>query len=298
MACSFHPVKRLAALAFSMGLAMGGVASAAPEYVSGGKLLLTGGVSTIEGSAGGGLSTWALIGGQETRDGVGAAAFATYVPLPNYSLTDMGVAVGVFDRLELSYAHQEFDTGQTGARLGLGKGFSFDQDVVGAKLRLFGDAVYDQDQWTPQVAVGLQVKANDQAAILRAIGAKSADGVDFYVSATKLLLAQSLVLSGTVRLTKANQTGLLGFGGDRDNDYSPQFEGSAGYLVTRHLAVGAEYRTKPDNLGFAKESDWADLFAAYAFCPHLSATLAYADLGPIATFRNQRGVYVSLQAGF
>jgi len=62
--------------------------------------------------------------------------------------------------------------------------------------------------------------------------------------------------------------------------------------------VGAEVRTKPNNLGFAKEDDWYDVFAAYAINKHLSATLAYADLGSIATFNNQRGVYVSLQAGF
>jgi len=278
--------------------ALAGAAAAAPEYVSGGKLLLTGGVSNIEGAGGGGLATWAVITGQETRDGIGGDAHATWVSLPGYHLRDYGLAAGFYDRLELSYTREEFDTDSTGGKLGLGDGFTFDQDVYGAKLRLFGDAVYDQDRWTPQVAVGVQYKVNDKAAIIHAVGGKSADGVDYYVTATKILLDQSLVLSGAVRLTKANQTGLLGFGGDRSDNYSAQFEGSAGYLVTRHLAVGAEYRTKPDNLGFAKEDNWADLFAAYAFCPHLSATLAYVDLGSIATFRNQRGLYVSLQAGF
>ena len=30
--------------------------------------------------------------------------------------------------------------------------------------RLFGDAVYDQDHWTPQVAVGAQIKSADHKA--------------------------------------------------------------------------------------------------------------------------------------
>jgi outer membrane receptor protein involved in Fe transport len=90
----------------------------------------------------------------------------------------------------------------------------------------------------------------------------------------------------------------LGFGGDKSNAYSPQFEGSAGYLLTRHLVVGGEYRTKPDNLGFAKENDWWDLFAAYAINKHLSVTAAYTNLGDIATFRNQNGLFASIQAGF
>lgn len=38
-------------------------------FRNGGRLLLTGGVSTIEGAGGGGLVPWALIGGYGTRDG-------------------------------------------------------------------------------------------------------------------------------------------------------------------------------------------------------------------------------------
>ena len=59
-----------------------------------------------------------------------------------------------------------------------------------------------------------------------------------------------------------------------------------------------EYRTKPDNLVGLKEDDWVDVFAAYAINKHLSVTAAYADLGQIVTFKGQRGLYLSLQAGF
>jgi hypothetical protein len=270
----------------------------AAEVEPGGKLLLTGGVSALEGGAGGGLATWALIGGNETSRGVGGSVHATYVNVPDYELRSAGVTVGLFDRVELSLARQEFDTGATGAKLGLGEGFTFKQDIAGVKVRLIGDAVYDQDSWLPQVAVGAQIKQNNQNAIIHAVGGQSDMGVDYYAAATKLLLDKSLVVSGAVRLTKANQTGLLGFGGDKNNQYKAQFEGSAGWLVSKRLLIGAEYRTKPDNLGFAKEDDWADVFVAYAFNKTLSVTAAYADLGDIATFKNQRGLYVSLQAGF
>lgn len=283
---------------FALGLASGGVAHAQGGLTDGGKLLLTGGVTNIEGAAGGGLASWAVITGYETRDGVGANVHATYVSVPDYSLRDYGVAVGFFNRLELSYAREEFDTGSTGGRLGLGDGFTFDQDVVGAKVRIIGDAVYDQDSALPQISAGAQFKHNDRGAIIHAVGGKSDTGVDYYLAATKVLLDQSLVLDGTIRMTKANQTGLLGFGGDRSNAYHAEFEGSAGYLVSKRLLVGGEYRTKPSNLGFARETDWWDFFAAYAVNKHLSATLAYADLGSIATFKDQHGVYVSLQAGF
>lgn len=73
----------------------------------------------------------------------------------------------------------------------------------------------------------MQYKSNNRSALLSAIGARSADGVDFYIAGTKLLLAESLLLNATVRATKANQFGLLGFGGDQNGGYSAQFEGSA-----------------------------------------------------------------------
>jgi hypothetical protein len=263
-----------------------------------GKLLATGGVTQVEGTGGSGLVPWALITGYGTQDAIGANAHFTYIRLPDFELRSYGVAVGLFDRVEVSYARQAFDTGGTGTRLGLGHGFTFNQDIVGAKVRLFGNAVYDQDWFLPQVAIGAQYKSNDRGAVLHAIGARDADGVDFYVAATKLLLGESLLLNGTIRATRANQFGLLGFGGDKNNGYSAQFEGSAALLLTRQLAIGADYRTKPSNLSFAKEDNAVDAFVAYFFNKNLSATLAYVGLGDIALQKNENGVYLSLQAGF
>lgn len=269
-----------------------------PENRTGGKLLLTGGVSTIEGSGGGGLATWAVTTGYGAQDGIGGNVHATYVNLPDYELRSWGVATAFWDRLEVSVARQEFDTGATGAALGLGSGFTFTQDIIGLKVKLVGDAVYDQDTWLPQIAVGVQHKSNDQGAIIAAVGGRDDEGTEYYIAATKLFLAESLLVSGAVRFTDANQTGLLGFGGDLNDDLEPQFEGSVGYLLNRNLAIGAEYRTKPDNLGFAGEDDWFDVYAAWAPNRHFSVTAAYVDLGSIVTFEDQRGLYLSLQVGF
>lgn len=270
----------------------------ADEPTASGKLLLTGGVSQVEGSAGGGLVPWAVIGGYGTGGQIGGSIHDTYVHTQDFALNTYGVAVGVANRVELSLARQTFDTRNAGAQLGLGQGFTFNQEIFGVKARVLGDAVLDQDTWIPQVSVGTQFKHNEQGAVVEAIGARSNSGTDFYVSATKLLLAESTLLNATVRETKANQFGLLGFGGDKSNAYHAEFEGSAAYLVTRKIAVGAEYRTKPDNLGFAREQNAYDAFAAWAPNKYVSLTLAYVSLGDVATFRNQRGVYVSLQAGF
>jgi hypothetical protein len=264
----------------------------------GGKLVLTGGVTSVEGAAGGGLATWSVITGNETNAGIGASVNATYVPLADFSLTALGAKIGWRDRVELSFQHLTFDTRDAGAALGLGRGFRFDENVVSAKVRVVGDAVYDQDRILPQISVGVQYKVANRGAIIRAVGGRQSRGTDFYVSATKVVLSRSLVLDATVRFTKANQFGLLGFGGDRDNSYRPQFEGSAGVLLTPRLVVGAEYRSKPNNLGFAREQDGYDVFAAWAPVRNITFTAAYTDLGDIATFRGQRGAFLSLQGAF
>ncbi len=288
-------LRLLTALALTVAF---GAPAAADELRNGTKLLLTGGVSTIEGSGGGGLSTWATTTGYGDDEGIGGNVHGTLVSLPDFEFTTWGVAGAAFDRVEFSYARQSFDTQDAGAALGLGKGFTFNQDVFGVKVVVLGDAVYDQDRWLPQVAVGAQYKKNDQGQIIAAVGGLDDEGVDYYVAATKLLLDKSLLVSGTVRMTKANQTGLLGFGGPNGDDHEPEFEGSVAWLASKRLAFGAEYRTKSGNLAFAREDDWLDVFAAFAVNKNLSITAAYVDLGDIATFKDQRGVYLSLQAGF
>ena len=269
-----------------------------PPPASSGKLLLTGGVTQVEGAAGGGLAPWAVIGGQGTRDQIGASAHYTRVDVGDYALDSYGALVGIRDRVELSVARQDFDTRSVGAALGLGQGYVIRQDIFGVKVKLAGDAVLEQDRWMPQLAIGLQHKRNNRCALLSAIGAKDDRGTDVYLSATKLYLDHSLLLNTTVRFTKANQFGILGFGGDRNDGYKPQFEGSAAFLLSRHVAVGAEFRSKPDNLGIAGEDNAWDGFVAWAPNKHVSLTVAYVDLGNIVIRDNQRGWYASLQVGF
>jgi hypothetical protein len=265
---------------------------------AGGKLLLTDGISTTEGAGGGGLAAWALITGNETRDGIGGAASATLVELPDFRLTAFTAAIGAWDRVELSYARQRFDTRDAGAALGLGRNFTFGQDIIGAKVRVAGDAVWDQDRLLPQISVGVQHKIANKGAVIRAVGGRESSGTDFYVAATKLVLSRGVLLNATARYTKANQLGLLGFGGDKGNRRTVQFEGSAAYMLSRKLVLGGEVRTRPNRLGFAEEDTGVDLFAAWAFTRNLTATAAYADLGDIATVKNQRGLFMQLQAAF
>lgn len=70
-------------------------------------------------------------------------------------------------------------------------------------------------------------------------------------------------------------------------------EASVGVLFSRHFAVGAEYRQKPDNLGLG-EDDWVDYFISYIPSKNFNLTLAYAKLGTIAGAPDQSGLYLSI----
>lgn len=288
--------KHIVAVCAGVALLMASQAGAKPLR-NGGKLLLTNGITSLEGSSGGGLTPWATIAGNETRDGIGLSAHVSLVEVRKYDYQSAGFAVGLFDRIELSYARQNFNTNEIGALLGLGKNYAFNQDVFGAKAKIAGDLVYGPTM-LPAIAIGAQFKNNRNGAIVRAIGARHDEGIDYYISATKLFLGPSILLNATARLTKANQLGILGFGGDRHNAYGVQLEGSAAWQLSRRLAVGGEYRSKPSNLGIAREDDWYDLFAAYAVNRNITATIAYVDLGSVATIKKQRGVFLQLLAGF
>jgi Protein of unknown function (DUF3034) len=261
------------------------------------KLLLTSGVTNIEGSAGGGLTPWAIIGGNGTKEQIGGTVFYTNVRANDYTLNSGGALVGLFDRVELSFAQQKFDTREVGGALGLGNGYKFTQKIYGVKARVAGDAVLEQDSWLPQIAIGLQHKQNNRGDLLRALGVKRDKGTDVYVSATKLFLSTSVLVNGTLRFTKANQTGILGFGTNSKDKYKPYAEGSIAYLLRKDLAIGAEFRQKPDSLAF-KEDNWYDVFIAYAPTKNISLTLAYVDLGNIVIKDKQKAPYFSVQVGF
>ena len=266
------------------------------DLFKGGKLLLTNGVSTVEGSSGGGLARWATIAGRQMPGGIGASAHVTAIELPDFGWRSYGVALGLGDRLELSIARADFDTRDVGAALGIGQGYTFNIDTFGAKLRVAGDLVYGES-WLPQIAIGIEHKRSRDGALVRAIGAADDEGTDITLSATKLLLARSVLVNATLRYTEANELGLLGFGSAAGAGYKLQFEGSLGYQLSRRAAIGAEYRSKPDNLSLG-DDDWMDIFAAYAVTDHLTLTAAYVDLGSIATFSDQRGGFLSAQVAF
>ncbi len=282
--------------ALTLGLSLT-VASAA-ALADNGRLLATGGASSIDGAAGGGITPWAVLAGYGEQSEWGGNAFITRVETGDYRLDVAGGAVSYGNRIELSYARQRFDLGTLARDLNLPEN-TLNQDIFGLKVRLFGDLIYDQ---LPQVSLGIEYKKQKDFLIPSLVGAKRDEDTEGYIAASRLFLGSAfgynLLVNGGLRYSRANELGLLGFGGDRRDTRSVLKEGSVAVLFNPRWAMGVEYREKPDNLNFAGESDWADVFVGYFPNKHLSIVLAYARLGEIATLDNQDGAYLSIQGSF
>jgi hypothetical protein len=265
---------------------------------AGDRLLATGGVIQIEGAGGGGLTPWALISGYGTDKQIGGSAFYTEVRTNgDFEISSGGVSIGFYNRLEISLSQQKLGLSDTAP------GESIRVNTLGVKLRLFGDAIYEQDTWLPQVSVGAQVKHNeDFHNIPKALGAKHQTGVDLYLAATKLYLGavfgRNLLINGTLQATKANQLGFLGFGGDSRDIYQIKPAASVAVMLTDQVLLGTEYRYKPNNLSVFKEENAHDVFLAWFPTKNVSLTAAYLDLGNVANKSNQSGWYISGQLAY
>lgn len=294
-----------------------------------GGILGTGGVSSISGAAGAGLNPLAFIGGYTTNEQVGGTAFYTTLFAGPYTLTVGGGEASFFNRVEISVAHQSFDLGTPGQTLGLGSSFGLQQTIVSAKVRLFGNSVYDQDSMFPVVSAGVQYHVNSSAAfpganrnIVSVLGSHN-DGTNFYLVGSKLfidgLFGHYTVISAGVNFTNSLDEGLLGFGGTNaagqfESGYHAEPFVTAAWFLTRRIAIGGEYRDQPSypsgvgaGLNLVRGGSWKDAFIAYFPNKYLSLTAAYVDLGAIgnqitngavAQVKNANGLYVSASISF
>lgn len=254
-----------------------------------GKLLATSGLLSIEGSAGGGLTPWSVIAGYGEADEFGASASLSHTQLQDFDLQTGAAALGWRNRVELSFARQRLDLPASFANA------SLSQDIVGVKVRVAGDLIYGS--W-PQISLAAQFKNSGSAGRLAALGIRDDQDVDYLLSVSRLFLdgpfSRNFLMNFALRSTKAQQTGLLGFSPARDT----VVEGSVATLLNRSVALGVEFRQKPDALTGLTEQHWRDVFVAWFPNKHWSLALAYVDLGRIAGSNPQTGYFFTVQGSF
>lgn len=257
------------------------------NLMAGSKVIATGGATTIEANSGGGIVPWATINGYSSSDEWSVNTVAGRVGVDDFTLDTLGLGASFNNQWELSFARQKFSLDSIGGELR--------QDVLGLKYKVAGELLYTA---MPQISIGAQLKKNRDFALPSAVGAGDDSGYEVYVAATKVffdaIAGRNLLLNATMRSTDAHQTGLLGFGGEGVSR-KLMLESSAVLLLNYNLALGAEFKQKPNQLGFADEQHWRDLFAAWFINKNASLVLGYVDLGDIAGLTEQTGFYLSLE---
>lgn len=296
---------------------------------TGSALLFSGGTTSYEGSAGGGITPWAIIGGYGSKEQIKGSANVQLLQMGDYQLTTAGILVGFYDRVELSFQRQSLDVGDgvvsnvfnvlTDGAVSIAPGTDIVQDVVGLKVKLFGDAIFSDNPFLPQVSVGFQHKKNrdfstdlalpsgavplPSQGVPQLVGATQDNGTDIYLAATKLWLGgafgKNLLTSFTLRATQANALGFLGFESASDDSYDLEFEGSIALIPSPNTVMGVEWRTQSNRLGgIAEEETMYDVFIAYFPNKTWSATVAYVDIGSLPFESNAKGFYLSVTANW
>lgn len=260
---------------------------ASSQLMAASKVIATGGATTVEGNSGGGIVPWATINGYASSDEWSVNTFAGRVGVDDFTLDSYGLGASFDNQWELSLARQRFRLDTIGGELR--------QDIWGLKYKVAGELLYSA---MPQISLGLQLKKNRDFALPSAVGAGDDSGHEVYIAASKVffdaIAGRNLLLNATVRSTDAHQTGLLGFGG-AGVGHKLMFESSAVLLLNYNFALGTEFKQKPNQLGFADEQHWRDLFAAWFINKNASVVLGYVDLGDIAGLTEQTGFYLSLE---
>ncbi|MDO8784971.1 MAG: DUF3034 family protein, partial [Syntrophales bacterium] len=260
-----------------------GIASAGPPLLN------------FEGVGGGGIVPGAyLVNPPQDGKKIGNPVLSSWHAIGGDSnFYTQGIALSMFDRVELGYSHEVFDFRRIKRKL---------EELSGGTLRADKDFVYQhdfhikfllmkEDKYIPAFALTTEFKFNDTIESINNNLGKPLDGIgyddnfgtdfDFSFSKTFMNLIKFPVQTHfNLRLTKGAHTGFLGF----SEDYTINPEIALGVMVHPDIIIGFEYRQKPDEYksmatslsGFTfKEDDFWDIFFSWMPSKRLSLSVAF-----------------------
>ncbi|MBI5894158.1 MAG: DUF3034 family protein [Deltaproteobacteria bacterium] len=283
----------------------------------------------IEGEGGGGIVPWAYLINAPKDGAIGKPSLGAWTWISNgYTINFWTLGWSPMDRLELGFAWQNLDIttlrddlkGDSQIALGAGTALNTGEDNLQMITAHAKFLVLKESASLPAIAVSVEYKqalsideldenltrgarsvlGATKPKVLTWMGVDDDKGFDINLMATKLWNPGIPVLTAVnLRYTQANQLGFLGF----SDNWSLQPEVTLAILPEANVAVGIEYRRKPDELkslndylkanggaasGYRalddytfKENDFVDFFVAYLPTPKLSITAAVANIGNV-----------------
>ncbi len=282
---------------------------------------------TIDSGGGGAIVPWAYISNAPKGGGVGmpAGSIWTWVS-DSYTINFWPVAVSIGDRIELGIAYQNLDISTLKSDL-RSDSLAALPNVLDTKLdnvqMITAHAKFQflkETESLPAMAISVSYKkaldvdeVNDNLTsgarntlgasapeVLKWMGLDDDAGFEFNLMATKLWKTKIPILTAVnLRYTQAHQLGFLGF----SDDWSINPEFTLAILPEPNIAIGVEYRKKPDeykslnrylgaNGGAAAgyrplddysfgEDDFIDFFVAYLPTPNLTIAAGVANIGNV-----------------
>lgn len=265
-------------------------------------------VTNIDGQAGGGLVPWALLSS-------GPTAAYTHINTQSLDVNSLAINTSFANRVEVSYAHNMLNDSAPVLNAGGGLvGNSTDNvDNFGIKVKL-----NDMSDSMPQFAIGAVYKraSGNLANTLNTLLGVNTSSTDVYGAVSKIVSmgGKNVLLNGVLRATKANELGLLDFGGGSatpgaSTSYKIEPELSAEIFVASNVIVGAEYRRQPNyavagtgQATFLSQSSAYDFNVVYVANSNFTLTAAYVNLGAVAPAANgytrQNGLFLQGQVNF
>ena len=219
----------------------------------------------------------------------------------------------LFSRLELGFGFNQFDLHDLPKDIQAATSVDIEDELVqmynlNARFAVLKEGDFDQS-WLPALTFGYHYKTNDDlddidtrlGGALTAAGIEDDSGYDLTLYASKMLtpFPRPVLLNVGARSTEAAHIGLLGFTGDRDL----VFEGNVVVFATDRLALGAEYRQKPNAYrsipGLVEpEDDWWSVVAAYIVNDHFTISGGIFNLGEVLNHYDDGAVALDIKYEF
>lgn len=255
---------------------------------------------TIEGVGGGAITPMAYMcntGPAGTIVGRPAAAY-TFLNLGSKTLHTVSVTQTFLRRIEFGFAFNHFNIATLPTDIkkatGLNAGRN-DLQLYHFNLRVMLIEENSFDLPLPAITAGIHFKHNEGikkidarlAGTLRGMGYERHYGVDYTITATKmfpkLAFGRPVVLTSGMRISRAAQIGLLGFG----DSTAVTFEGNVACLPTDWLLLAYEIRTKNNPFDstsslIGREQNWHAVSATWLINENLSVSGVCGWLGTVA----------------
>jgi len=221
----------------------------------------------------------------------------------------------LFGRIELSYAFNNLQLGDLRRDVKRATGLDMDCNHVqlhhfNLRANLIPENAFGQN-WLPAITAGAHYKYNSRVdsinhrlgGVLKSIGVKDNDGMDYTLFATKmidnLLLPRPLLLTAGVRWSKACHMGLLGF----SEHYEVLGEFSVAQFLTDNIILSGEFRMKPDELDeladlIEEEDDWWAVALTYIINTRMTMSVGWLYAGQVLNEHVNNGLACRLMFEF